>query len=96
VVRQYLSEILEVFRVAQYSRLLIKNETPTALDGELLNYLADEIVKQGSQGLKIAIVDELPDNENRDHRSADSARGTGLDVASFNSFAPAVHWLLYG
>jgi hypothetical protein len=96
VAPQYMGEILEEFRTAQYSRMLIKKEIPAALKAEDLDHIADEIVRQGYQGLKIAIVDEWFDDQAADHRGANSAQQAGLDVAFFNSFAPAVHWLLHG
>ena len=95
-VREYLSEILDVFRTAQYSRLLLKKETRAALDADDFAFVATEIVRQGAQGLKIAIVDEFPDQAEINERGAVSARASGLDIAFFGSFAAAVHWLLHG
>ena len=95
VVRQYLSEILEVFRSAHYSRLLIKKEIAAALDTEDIDFVADEIVRHGAQGLRIAIVDEESDDPHELNRMGEGARSAGLDVTFFDSFTAGVHWLLH-
>lgn len=96
LVRQYLTEILEIFRTAQYSRLLVKKEIPAGLDEEDLKFVTDEILRQGAQGLKIAIVDESSGTADEMNRSADNTRNAGVELAFFDSFAAAVHWLLHG
>jgi hypothetical protein len=96
VVRQYLDEILEAFRSAQYSRMLIKKEISTALNAEDLDHVTDEIVRLGAQGIRIAVVDETGDVADAPETRPDNARAAGLEVAFFDSFTAGVHWLLHG
>ena len=96
VVLAYLSEILDAFRDAHYSRLLLVKEITESLALNDFEVIAKTLVQAGAQGIRIAVVDENADHKKVNKDGAQKARQAGLDVDFFSSFAPAVHWLLHG
>jgi len=96
VVLAYLSEILDAFRDAHYSRLLLVKEIPEPLALDDFGIIASTLVQTGAQGIRIAVVDEISDHKKVNKDGAQKARHAGLDIDFFSSFAPAVHWLLHG
>ena len=91
----YMSEILDVFDRKMYFRLLLKKDIPDALELDDYATVANWVTAKGLKGIKIAIVDEVPDHADINRKGESAARKIGLNIRFFNRSSPAIHWLLF-
>lgn len=57
-------------------------------------FVAERLAGMDVKGLKIAVVDPLPDNRELNRFSAAASRGFGISVRAYSNIPAARRWLL--